>query len=210
MIKLLIADDHPIVRKGLKQALSEASDIRDIDEASNGCEVFERLEKGKYDVILLDISMPGKSGVDILKQIKIKKIKTPILMLSTHPEEQYALRSLKAGASGYLTKNADTTELIAAIRKVASGGKYISDTLAEQLAFDIMGDSDQPIHKSLSDREYEVLIKIASGKAVSDVADEMNLSVKTISTYRARILEKMNMKNNAEMTHYAIKNKLVD
>ena len=210
MINVFIADDHPIVRQGLKQALSETEDIKVADEAGDGAEVMFKLRKNTFDVILLDIAMPGRGGIDVLKQIRSSEIKVPVLILSIYPEEQYAVRALRAGASGYLTKNCETDTLIEAIKKVASGGKYVSESLAEKLAYDIGLDSEKPVHTTLSDREYEVMCEIASGKTVTEIAGEMALSVKTISTYRARILKKMNMKNNAELTRYAIKNNLVD
>ncbi|MCD4779347.1 MAG: response regulator transcription factor [Candidatus Omnitrophica bacterium] len=210
MIKILIADDHPIVRAGLKQILNDAGHIQVTAEADNGSEVLALIKKKIFDVILLDISMPGKGGIDTLKQISDMKKHPPVLIISTHPEEQYAIRSIRAGAAGYITKISETSKLIGAIEKVASGRKYISETLAERLAYDIGLDKKRPLHETLSDREYEVFCKIASGKTVSEIANEMALSVKTISTYRARILEKTNMKNNAEITHYAIKNNLVE
>ena len=210
MVKILIADDHIIVRKGLKQIISETSDMVVADEASNGQEVLDKVRKNGFDMILLDISMPGRTGLDILRELKTEKPKLPILVLSMYPEEQYAVRVLRAGASGYLTKESAPDELIAAIRKVSLGKKYVTPSVAERLAFDLDIDSEKPLHETLSDREYQVLCLIASGKTVGDIADKLSLSAKTISTYRARILEKMNMKNNAELTHYAIQHKLVE
>lgn len=210
MIKILVADDHTIVREGLKQILAETSDIVVTGEAANAQEILNKIFKSDYDVVLLDISMPGKSGLDILKDLKSIKPKLPVLILSMHPEEQYAVRVLKSGASGYLTKGSAPDELITAIRKVSLGGKYVSSVLAEKLAFNLEKDTKKPIHETLSDREFQVMCMIASGKAVSEIAEELLLSVKTVSTYRARILEKMKMKNNAEITYYAIKNGLVD
>ena len=210
MIKILIADDHPIVRQGLKQILHEAPNMVVADEASNGQEVLEKVWKNNYDVVLLDISMPGISGLDILKQLKSHKPELSVLVLTVHPEEQYAVRVLRAGASGYLTKESAPDELIKAIRKVSLGRKYVSSSLAEKLAFDLEIDSEKPLHETLSDREYEVMCMIASGKTVKEIAEELFLSIKTISTYRSRILEKMKMKSNAELIHYAIKNRLVD
>jgi len=209
MIKILIADDHTIVREGLKQILSDISDMQVTDEATNSSETLSKIRGGGFDVVLLDISMPGKSGLETLKEIKIENQSIPVLILTMHPEEQYALRVLKAGASGYLTKESPPDELITAIRKVIKGGKYISSSLAEKLAFRLEADTEKPLHETLSDREYQVLCKIASGNTLSEIADAMFLSVKTISTYRSRILEKMDMKSNAELTYYAIKNKLV-
>ncbi|MDY6970353.1 MAG: response regulator transcription factor [Spirochaetota bacterium] len=210
MIKIIIADDHEIVRAGLKQILSDSEDMIVAGEASDGQELLEMVRKNKYDTILLDMTMPGRSGLEILKQLKMEKPNIPVLILSMHPEDQYAVRALKAGASGYLTKETASDKLVEAIRKVHSGGKYISDTLAERLADILTHDIDKPPYEILSDREYEVFRMIASGKTVSEIAREMFLNVKTISTYRARILAKMNMNNNAELTHYAIKNNLLD
>jgi two-component system invasion response regulator UvrY len=210
MIKILIADDHAIVRRGLKQILAETPDMIVVDEASNGHEVLTKVMQHDYSVILLDISMPGKSGLDVLKELKNERPKLPVLILSMYPEEQYAVRVLRAGASGYLTKEGAPEELIYAIRKVVQGKKYVSASLAEKLVFDLDGDSQKPLHESLSDREFQVLCMIASGKTVSDISEELALSVKTISTYRTRLLEKMKMKNNAELTHYAVQNHLVE
>jgi two-component system invasion response regulator UvrY len=210
MIKILLADDHAIVRRGLKQIIAETPDMMVVDEASNGHEVLTKVMRHDYSVILLDISMPGKSGLDVLKELKNERPKLPVLILSMYPEEQYAVRVLRAGASGYLTKEGAPEELIYAIRKVVQGKKYVSASLAEKLVFDLDGDSQKPLHESLSDREFQVLCMIASGKTVSDISEELALSVKTISTYRTRLLEKMKMKNNAELTHYAVQNHLVE
>ena len=210
MIKILIVDDHAIVREGLKQILAETPDMDVADEACNGREAFEKVWESEYDVVVLDISMPGASGLEVLKQIRGVRPQLPVLILSIHPEGQYAVRALRAGASGYLTKESAPDELIEAVRKVSRGGKYISPALAERLAFDLEAGAYKPLHESLSDREYQVLCLIASGKRVKDVGEELCLSVKTISTYRSRILEKMKMKNNAELTYYAIKHELVE
>ena len=209
MIRILIADDHTIVREGLKQIISDISGMEVTEEARNGNEAIRKIRGGSVDVVLLDISMPGKSGLETLKEIRLENRAIPVLILTMHPEEQYAIRVLKAGASGYLTKESAPEELITAIRKVTNGGKYISSSLAEKLVFHLEVDVDKPLHEALSDREYQVLCKIASGNTISEIADEMSLSVKTISTYRTRILEKMVMKSNAELTYYAIKNQLV-
>lgn len=190
MIKILIADDHAIVRKGLKQILSETYDMVVANEAANGRQCLELVGKNDLDLVLLDIAMPGRGGIDILKDLKHEKPKLPILMLSMYPEEQYAVRALKAGASGYLTKESAPEELIAAIRKVSQGGKYVSSSLAEKLAVYLETDSEKPVHEMLSDREYQAMLMIASGKTVKQIADKLSLSVKTISTYRARILKK--------------------
>lgn len=209
MTRILIADDHAILRKGLRRILLEMDEGYEADEASNGHEVLEKIRKRDYDLILLDISMPGLNGLDALKQIKAENPKLPVLILTMHPEEQYALRALKAGASGYLTKESVPEELMNAIRKILRGGKYLSNSLAERLAFAIDEKTEKLPHERLSDREYQVFCLIASGKGLTEIAEAMSLSVKTISTYRSRILDKMKMKSNAELIHYAIKNKLV-
>ena len=210
MIRILIADDHMIIREGMRQIVSDTSDIVIADEAGTGHEVLNKALTNDYDVVVLDITMPGVSGLDVMKQIKRQKPKLPILVLSVHPEEQYALRVLKAGASGYLTKESASDELIAAIRKVSSGKKYITFSLAEKLAVGLETDTEKPLHGYLSDREYQVLCMIASGKKIAEIAEKLFLSKNTIRTYRSRILEKMNMKSNNEMTAYAIRHKLID
>jgi DNA-binding NarL/FixJ family response regulator len=210
MIKILVVDDHIIVREGLKKILVDTPDMVVADEASNGQEVTKKIWNNDYDLILLDISLPGRSGLDVLKQLKCTKPEVPILILSVHPEEQYALRSLRAGASGYLTKQSAPDELIGAIRKVATGRKYITSSIAEKLAFELEIDARKLPHETLSDREYQVMCMIGSGKTVKEIAETLSLSVKTISTHRANILRKMKMANNAQLTHYAIKNALVD
>jgi DNA-binding NarL/FixJ family response regulator len=210
LIKILIADDHAIVREGLKQIVVETSDMVVADEASTGHEVLDKVRHNEYTVVVLDISMPGGDGLNILKQIKREKHKLPVLVLSVHSEEQYAVRALRAGAAGYLTKESAPSELISAIRRVSGGRKYISPLLAEKLAFDLESGREKPYHETLSDREYQVMCMIASGKRVKEISEELCLSVKTISTYRSRILEKMRMNNNAELTHYAIKHGLVE
>ena len=210
MLKVLIADDHPVVREGLKQIVTETQDMVVAGEANNGQEVLNKIREGDYDVIVLDITMPGRNGMDVLRQLRSERPRLPVLILSIHSEEQYALRALRAGASGYLTKESAPDELVVAIRKVSWGGKYISSSLAEKLAFKLEVGREQAPHETLSDREYQVMCRIASGKTVMEIAQELSLSEKTISTYRSRILEKMQMKNNAELTYYAIKNQLVD
>jgi len=209
MIKILIADDHAIVREGLKQIVAETSDMVVAGEAVDGQKVLELVRKEDWDLILLDIFMPGRGGIDTLKELKIEKPKLPVLMLSMYPEEQYAVRALKAGASGYLTKESAPEELIEAIRKVSQGGKYISAALAENLAFHVGTNSDKPLHETLSNREYQVMLMLASGKTVKEIANDLSFSVKTISTNRVRALRKMGMKNNVELTYYAIKHGLV-
>ena len=210
MIRILVADDHRIVREGLKQILAENPDMVVTDEASNGQEVLAKVRKTECDVVLLDISMPGRSGLDILKQLKTEWPRLSVLVLSMYSEEQYAMRALRAGASGYMTKESAPDELIEAIRKVSTGRKYISPAVAEKLAFSLAADDERPPHENLSDREYQVMCMIASGKTIKTIADDLSLSVKTVSTYRSRILEKMKMKNNAELTHYSIQNRLVE
>lgn len=205
-MNILIADDHAIVRKGLIQLLREEFLSVQVTEASNGTEVCEKAKNKIWDVILMDISMPGRNGVEILKQLRADGVKAPILMLSIHPEEQYAVRVLKAGASGFLNKDAAPEELITAIHRVLSGRKYITASLAEKLAEGTAADGGQ--YESLSDREMQVFQLLAAGKAVSQIADEIHLSVNTISTYRTRILEKLGLSNNAEITRYAIDHNL--
>lgn len=207
-MNILIADDHAIVRKGLIQLLREEFRSAVVTEATNSEDVCEKARGKIWDIILLDISMPGRNGVDILKQLRAEGIKAPILMLSMHPEEQYAIRVLKAGASGFLNKDSATEELIKAIHKVLSGRKYISAALAEKLAEGAGESTGKPSHELLSDRELQVFQLIAHGKTVSEIADEISLSVNTISTYRARVLEKLKLHNNAEITRYALDNQL--
>jgi two-component system, NarL family, invasion response regulator UvrY len=208
-IKIIIADDHPLFRRGLKHALEETSDIEVIGEASNGDNLLSMIKSNNLDMVLLDISMPGKSGLDLLKQLKSEHSKLPILILSVYPEEQYAVRFIKAGASGYLTKESAAEKLAEAIRKIAAGGKYASTAVIEKLAFDF-SDSEKPLHETLSDREYQVFGMIAIGKSLTEIGVDLSLSVKTISTHRTRILEKMKMKKNAELIHYAITRNLLE
>jgi DNA-binding NarL/FixJ family response regulator len=210
MIKVLIADDHAIVRRGLTQIAGEVPDITIAGEATNAREVLELVGKRHFDVLVLDITMPGRSGLDILQEIKRLNPRIQILVLSMHSEDQFATRVFRAGAAGYLPKESAPDELVKAIRKVHSGGKYISQTQAEKLVQNFDGHSDQPPHDQLSNREFDVLRRIASGRTVSQIASELNLSVKTVSTYRSRILEKMRMQTSAELTHYAIRNSLVE
>jgi two-component system invasion response regulator UvrY len=210
IIKVFIADDHAIVREGLKQILAETRDIVVAGEAENGLDAIKLFRKSECQVMLLDISMPDRSGIEVLKQIKKEKPELAVLMLSMHREDQYAIRSLKAGASGYLTKQSAPKELVTAIRQVATGLKYISPALAQELANHVGDDHEAPLHDTLSDREYQTLTMIASGKTVGVIAKELSLSVKTVSEYRARLLVKMKLKNSAELTHYAIKNQLIE
>jgi two-component system, NarL family, invasion response regulator UvrY len=210
MIKILIADDHAVVREGVKHILSEMPDMVVAGEAGRGQEVLERVGKKEYDLILLDIAMPGRDGLEILKDLKLQKPKLPVLILSMFPEEQYALRALKSGASGYLTKDSIPDELIKAIQKIMRGGKYVSSSFSEKMLFSFDTNAEKPIHEILSDREYQVMRMIASGKTLKEIAGELALSVKTVSTYRSRILDKTGMKNNVELTHYAVKHRLVD
>jgi DNA-binding NarL/FixJ family response regulator len=209
-LRVLIADDHAIVRAGLKQFLAEVPDITVAGEAGSGTEALELIRQGEWDVVLLDIAMPDMTGIDVLKRLRHDRPDLPVLILSIYPEEQYAVSMLRAGASGYLTKESAPEQLEQAIRKVATGHRYVSPALAELLALEVGGDAGRPAHETLSQREFQVFSKLAAGKAVSEIASELCLSVKTISTYRARILEKMGMKNNAELTYYAIKNHLIE
>jgi DNA-binding NarL/FixJ family response regulator len=209
-IRVFIADDHAIVREGLKQILAESRDIIVAGEAENGLDAIKQFRKAKCHVMLLDISMPDRSGIEVLKQVKKENPEIAVLMLSMHREDQYAIRSLKAGAAGYLTKQSAPGELMTAIRQVASGQKYVSAALAQELASQLGDDHEAAPHESLSDREYQTLTMIASGKTVTAIAEELSLSVKTISEYRARLLVKMKLKNSAELTHYAIKNQLIE
>ncbi len=209
MIRILVADDHTVVREGIKQILAGQDDMIVEDEAASGQEVLQKVTQKNYDLILLDISMPGRSGLEILDDLKTLHPKIPVLILSMHPEEQYAVRTLRAGAAGYLTKASAPQELISAIQKVSRGGKYVTVSLAEKLAFELDAGAEKPRHEKLSNREYQVMLMLASGRSVREVAEELCLSAKTISTYRTRILEKMDMKKNAELTLYSVKNNLI-
>lgn len=208
-MRVLIADDHAVVRRGLKQILADEYNPLTVGEANNANEALRLVREEEWDVVVLDISMPGKSGIDALKELQLARPKLPVLVLTSHAEEQYALRVLKAGARGYMTKESAPEHLVHAIRKVTRGERYISSSLAEILASTLAVDTERPPHETLSDREYQVLCLIASGQTVGEIAERLALSSKTISTYRARILEKMGMKTNAELTHYAIKNSLI-
>ncbi len=207
-IKVIIADDHPLFRRGLKHAFSETEDIQVSGEAESGEDLLKQIKSSDATVVLLDISMPGKNTLEVLKQIKTDNPGLPVLMLSVHPEEQYAARFIRAGASGYLNKESAADKLVEATRKLAHGGKFVSPRTMEILAFDF-SDTDKPLHESLSNREYQVFGMIAGGKSLTEIGKELSLSVKTISTHRTRTLEKMKMKNNAELIHYAITNNLI-
>lgn len=209
MIRILLVDDHAIVRRGLRSLLADAFADAAFGEASHAEEALEQLGKKVWDVALLDITLPGKSGLDLLKELKAARPKLPVLVLSVHPEDQFAVRALKAGAEGYMTKESAPEELVLAIRKILAGGRYVSPALAEKLAWSVGKDFKRTAHETLSDREHEVMCLIASGRTVTEIAAELSLSVKTISTYRARILEKLGVKNSAEITRYAIQNGLV-
>lgn len=210
MIKVLVADDHAIFRRGLKDTLTDAFKKITFAEASSAREALDQVRDHPWDIVILDISMPGRSGLDIFEELKRIRPKQPVLFLSMHPEEQFARRALKAGAAGYLTKESVPEEMTKAVRKVLNGGRYVSATLAEKLASDLHVNAEKPIHELLSHREFQILRMIAAGKTAKEVADELALSVKTVSTYRARILEKSGMKNNAQLIRYAVENRLVE
>jgi two-component system invasion response regulator UvrY len=209
MLKILLADDHAVVRQGVKQILAEAFAEATFGEAQNAHELLELVGSERWDIVVLDLAMPGGNGLEALKQIKHDHPQLPVLILSMYPEDQYAVRTIRAGAAGYLNKESVPEELVQAIRKVLHGGEYISASVADELVLHARHENDQPLYKHLSDREYQVLCLIASGKEVKEISTELSLSAKTISTYRARLLEKMNMKTNAELTYYAIQNGLV-
>lgn len=210
MIKILIADDHAIVREGLKQIVAEESDMKVTGEAANASELFELLDKDSWEIVVLDINMPGKSGLEALKEMKTRNIKVPVLILSMFSEDQYGLRAIKAGAAGYLKKVSAPTELVSAIRKIVGGGKYISPTLAEKLADSVDVNNKKALHQNLSDREYQIMCFISLGKSAEEIAEELVISIHTVYSYRNRILEKMHLKSNVELTQYAIQNKLIE
>ena len=210
MIRIVIADDHTIVREGLKQLLGATDDLEVVGEARDGYETMKLVREREFDVLLVDLSMPGKSGMELIKQVKSEKPKLRILVLSMHAEHQYAVRAIKAGASGYLTKDSASTQLVSALRKVAAGGAVISAEVAEQLAHSAMPQAEGPPHTALSDREYQVFELLVAGTSVSDIATQLNLSVKTVSTHKARIFEKMGLANQAELIRYAIRHRLGD
>ena len=209
MTRILIVDDHAILRRGLMELLSDEFHAAAFGEAADAVQALEQLRKKEWDVALLDIALPGKSGLDLLKELKLEWPKLPVLVLSAHPEDQFAVRALKAGAGGYLTKESAPEELAKAIRKILAGGRYVSPTLAEKLALGVTKDLSRTPHETLSDREYDVMSRIASGKTVTEIAEEMTLSAKTISTYRARVLVKLGVKNSAAIVQYAIRNGLL-
>jgi DNA-binding NarL/FixJ family response regulator len=209
-MRILIADDHPVVRQGLRQMLAAEADLNVVGEAKNGNEMIDLAKRLEWDVAVLDYNMPGKAGLELVKDLRQRFPGRPVLVLSMYPEDRYAMRVLKAGAAGYLTKESAPEELVNALRKVARGGRYVSPALGERLASELAGDGDKPLYETLSDREYQIMWLLASGKTVGDIAKQLFLSPNTVSTYRVRILRKMNVKNNAELMHYAIRNQLVD
>jgi len=210
LIRVVIADDHTIVRDGLKHLLAAAGDIEIAGEARNGTEALERVRTLAFDVLLMDMSMPGKSGIELIKQVHAEKPKLRILVLSMHEEHQYAVRAIRAGAAGYLTKESATTQLVEALRKVAGGGAFISAEVAQQLALGAMPDAKGPLHAALSDREYQILLLIAAGKSISEIAEQLFLSVKTVSTHKSNILAKMNMSTMGDLIRYALTNDLIE
>jgi len=210
MIRAIVADDHAVVRRGLRELLSESREVAVIGEAGTARETLDQVRSGKWDVLVLDINLPDGSGLDVLRQVKQEYPQLPVLMLTIYAEEQFAVRALRAGAAGYLTKESAPEELVDAIRKVVHGGRYISPALAERLAMLADPQAERQPHETLSDREFQVFRTLASGRTVSQVADLLHLSVKTISTYRARVLEKMGLQTNAELTMYAVRNGIVE
>ncbi|MCL4395930.1 MAG: response regulator transcription factor [Chloroflexi bacterium] len=210
MVNILIADDHELIREGLKKILKKEPDLEVLAEARNAQEVYAQVKSQPPDIVLLDISMPGISGLDVLTQLRQEHPKLPVLILSMHPEDRFAVRALKAGAAGYITKDSAVSELVQAIRKVVAGGKYVSLGLAEKLAVDLEKGSAGLAHEALSDREFQVMRMIAAGKRISEIAAELSLSTSAVNTYRTRILEKMKMERNVELTRYAIENHLIE
>jgi two-component system invasion response regulator UvrY len=210
VIRVLVADDHALVRRGLRELLSETDDIRVEAEAASAAEALDCVLRQALDVVVLDLSLPGRGGLDLLGEIKAARGDLPVLILTMHPEDQYAVRALKAGASGYLTKESAPETLVEAVRRAAAGGRYVSASLAEKLALHLDDARQREPHETLSDREFQVFRRLAGGRTVSQIADELSLSVKTVSTYRARILEKMAMQTNAELMQYAFRHKIVD
>jgi len=210
MIRVLVADDHAVVRRGVVQILDEAPDLVAAGEASSGRQVLQMVQENDYDVLVLDIGMPDGSGLEVLHQLRTLRPELRVLILSMYPERQYALRALKAGAAGYLTKESAPDELVAAVRRIAQGGKYITQSLAEELTAALVGEAEKSPEEILSDREFQVVCMLAEGKTIAGIAEELSLSVKTISTYRARVLEKLNLSNTAEIIRYAFEHKLVE
>jgi two-component system invasion response regulator UvrY len=210
MIKLLIVDDHPVVRQGLKQILAEASDIVVGDSATNGAEAISKCDDQQWDAVLLDLSMPGSDGLEVLKQVRQNHPFLPVLVLSMHPEDQFALRAIRAGASGYLTKDSAPDQLVTAIRRVVDGGRYLSPWLSDRLAREVAAGSPAIPHEQLSDREYQVMLRIASGKSTKQIAEELSLSAKTVSTYRTRLSQKIGLSTDAELTAYVFRNRLLE
>jgi DNA-binding NarL/FixJ family response regulator len=210
LIRVLVVDDHPVVRKGLIQILLDEPDVEAAVEAESADELMRQVREKEWDVIVLDITLPDRSGLEALKDIKAVHPELPVLILSMHPEDQYALRVLKAGAAGYINKESAADVLISAVRKVVGGGKYVSPSMAEKLAAVVGSDYDVQPHERLSDREFQVLCMIANGKRLKEIGEELCLSVKTVSTYRTRVLDKMGMESNAELTYYAVKNGLIE
>jgi len=209
MLRILIADDHAIIRKGLKQILLEEYPSATIEEVNDAEAAINKTITNEWDILICDLSMPGRSGLDVLQHVKQNLLKLPVLILSIHPEEQYAIRALRAGAAGYLSKDAATDELVKAVQRILQGRKYISSSLAEIMASELDQDTSKPPHELLSDREFHVFKLIADGKSVSEIAEQLSLSITTVSTYRSRILEKMEIKTNADMTRYALENKII-
>jgi two-component system invasion response regulator UvrY len=210
MIRILLCDDHPILREGLKKILLQQSDIRNVEEAGSGAEVLSKSAAARYDVIILDITLPDMNGLEVLKNLQAAGSTAGVLVLSMHPEEQYATRALKAGAAGYLQKESAPAELVTAVRKIANGGKYVTASLAEKLAFELQGTADKAPHELLSDREYQVLCLLASGKGIKDIAQELTLSAPTIATYRSRVMTKLGLGSTVDLVRYALAHKLVE
>jgi two-component system, NarL family, invasion response regulator UvrY len=209
-MEILIADDHSIVLEGLKQILKKVPDVTHIEEATSGTEALRKIQKGTFDFVILDISLPGMSGLDVLKNLRVHDNKTIVLILSMHPEEQFAIRAFKLGASGYITKDRAGEELLAAIRKISSGGKYVSSELAEYMALSLVDKHEDILHEKLSEREFQILILLAKGRSSTEIAEELFISKKTVGTHRTRIMEKMGLKKNSELIIYAMNNKLIE
>jgi two-component system, NarL family, invasion response regulator UvrY len=210
MLRILVVDDHPLIRKGIVQTLTDELPGSLISETSNAADTLDAVQKQIFDLVLLDLSLPGRSGLELLKEIKAICPKLPVLIVSSYPEDQFAIRALRAGAAGYLNKESPPQMLLLAARRAMAGGKFLSPAIAEKLASDLTIDSSKPLHEQLSDREYDILRRVASGQAISEIGGTLNLSAKTVSTYRARLLQKMRMQTNAELIQYAIRNKLIE